>query len=149
MNKKLLLPLAVVVVLGLAWGGWTYLKNRGGVGEDATTPGGEDATAGSAECPVGGYWNAGGIEYKITGYENHSLGGSSQRLCCGTWENTGDNEKMKYCYGVGAGGYYIAWTSSAATGGQYVKSMESYTQGDKSCFKLYDAQEKVVTESCQ
>jgi hypothetical protein len=146
MNKKLLLPLAIVVVLGLAWGGWTYLKNRGGSGEDTTTPGGDGTTAGSAECPVGGYWNAGGVSYRITGYENHTLGGSSQRLCCGTWENTADNEKMRYCYGED---YYIAWTANAETGGEYKKSMESYKQGDQSCFKIYDTQEKVITESCQ
>ncbi|MDP1710457.1 MAG: hypothetical protein Q8L46_00735 [candidate division WWE3 bacterium] len=149
MSKKFLLPLAIIVALGLAWGGWTYLKNRGGSSEDTTTPGGEDTTSGTTECPVGGYWSAGGVNYRITGYENHSLGGSSQRLCCGTWDNIGDNEKMKYCYDVGAGDYYIAWTSNAETGGKYVKAMESYKQGEQSCFKLYDAQENVVTESCQ
>lgn len=149
MSKKLLLPLAIIVALGLVWGGWMYLKNRGGSDEDVDTSGEEDAASESAECPIGGYWRVGEIEYKITGYENHPLGGSSQRLCCSTWDNIGDNEKVKYCYDVGAGDYYITWTSNAETGGEYVKSMESYKQGAQSCFKLYDTQENVTAESCQ
>lgn len=147
MNQKLLLPLAIVVVLGLAWGGWTYLKNRGGAGEDAS-PGEEEAASETAECPAGGYWRAGGVEYKLTGYENHSLGGRSRRLCCGTWESTEDEQKMKYCYDD-AGDYHISWVSNAETGGKYVKAAESYKQGEQSCLKVYDAQENVVTEGCQ
>lgn len=146
MNKKLLLLIAAVFVLGLAWAGWKYFQNRGSNGEGTSTPGGDESTAGSTECPVGGYWNAGGVEYRITGHENHTLGGSSQRLCCGTWESTADNEKMKYCYSEDS---YVAWVANAETGGDYMKSMESYKQGDQSCFKLYDTSENVVAESCQ
>ncbi len=149
MNKKILVPLGIVVLLALIGGGWLYLRNRGGNDGSTTTPGGEDTTSVASECPVGGYWGAGEVNYTITGYETHSLGGSSQRLCCGSWENTADNEKMKYCYDAADGNYYIMWTSNAETGGQYVKSMESYKQGEQSCFKIYDSQENVTAESCQ
>jgi hypothetical protein len=149
MNKRLLILIAVVLVLGLVWTGWNFLKNRGGSGEDTTTPGGEEETSGSAECPTTGYWRAGGIEYRLTGYETHSLGGSSQRLCCGIWEDSEEDQKMKYCYDAGGGDSYIAWTANAETGGQYVKTMEGYKQGDQDCFKFYDTQGNVATEGCQ
>jgi len=149
MPKKLLLLVGAVLILGLAWGGWRYIRNRGQNGEGTAIPGGEESTVGSPECPIGGYWSAGGIEYRITGYESHTLGGSSRRLCCGTWEDTGEDQKMKYCYDVNAGDYHIAWVANTETGGKYAKSMESYQQGEQTCFRLFDAQERPVAESCQ
>ena len=149
-NKQLLILVLVLGGLALV-GGVVMLGKRQKGGEEATTPGEEETTPGATaeECAVGGYWRVGGVEYRITGVETQSLGGKSTKLCCAKWEDTASGQKMKYCYDPSASEDYIIWSARGETGGEYVKTMESYRQNDQTCTKTYDLKGNVAAEACQ
>jgi len=105
--------------------------------------------SGSPWCVVGSGYTLGGVSFKRTGIERHTLNGVSMDLCCGLGESARTGEKTKKCSSEkGDRDYSITWLATEKTGGEYVLWKEIYQQDGKMCIRLFDAQGKEERVTC-
>jgi hypothetical protein len=108
-----------------------------------------NAGSGSSWCVPGSGYDLGGVSFKRTGIETHTLNGVSIDLCCGNGESARTGEKTKKCSSEkGDRDYSITWLATKKTGGEYVLWKEIYQQDGKMCIRLFDDQGKEEKVTC-
>ena len=159
MDKKLLIPIGVLVVVGALAG--VYLATRGGgapeksspaVTEKVVTEKKEETTSRTETevgCVAGRTKTVLGREYTITGTETHTIQGKSFDLCC--WKVGEGKDEKKICadsatmpVGYDNG---IFWELDEGTGKVY-KATERYLKEGKRCQQLYNADGTLGPEHC-
>jgi len=155
MDKKLLIPIGVLVVAGAVAG--VYLTTREGKAPeeksfpDITEKKEETTSRTETEmgCVVGRTKTVLGREYTITGTETHTIQGKSFDLCC--WKVGEGKDEKKICadsatmpVGYDNG---IFWELDEGTGKVY-KATERYLKEGKRCQQLYNADGTLGPEHC-
>ncbi len=158
MNKNLLLPIGVLVIMVISAG--VYFTTRGSkvteekLKDTVTNQQAAETETGNKEtgvgCVAGTSKTVAGLKHTRTGMENHSIQGKSMDLCC--WEQETSVGKRKLCVDsnetpVGYT-YGIMWETPKSTG-KTNKTMERYQKDGKSCQQFYNADGTAGPESCQ
>lgn len=98
-------------------------------------------------CLEGLSWNFRGVEYKMTGWENHELVGKTRKLCCGLSKEYEDTT-YKVCV---VGEEYILWIKSPYTNNEFRKDTVGYQRNEQFCkvsYDYYQPGEKIESEDC-
>lgn len=133
-----------IIVIGLFLG----VKNK----PSETKPVEEKITKTETEeekqvCIEGLSWGFRGVDYKMTGWENHELGGKMKKLCCGLSKEY-DGTFYKVCV---LNEEYILWIKAPYTNNEFRKDTVGYRKGNQFCkvsYDYYQPGEKVQSEDC-
>lgn len=98
-------------------------------------------------CLEGLSWNFRGVEYKMTGWENHELAGKTRKLCCGISKEYEDTVYKVCVYGED----YILWIKAPYTDNEFRKDTVGYQKDERFCkisYDYYQPGEKIESEDC-
>lgn len=118
----------------------------GGGGSSGGTSGGGST---SGWCAVGTYVTTPEGTMRVTGIEKHTINGKSVNLCCTEIEGSDEEVgtvKIKTCYSKDNDyGLMFGYTEERGT---WVKTMETYPEGDNICMRMFDEEGNVMMEGC-
>ncbi|MGB7532535.1 MAG: hypothetical protein WA977_06100 [Halobacteriota archaeon] len=137
-----LLPLLGMTVIGA-------VLMAGCIGGPGEGPGGGTGGGLTGDwCAVGAYATTPQGSARVTGIEKHTINGISVDLCCGEIEISGEGgtRKSKSCHSKD-GDCGLVFNYNEETGA-WIKFMEVYPEGGKTCRKTFDEAGTVTMESC-
>jgi hypothetical protein len=94
-------------------------------------------------CAVGTYVTAPEGTMRVTGIEKHTINGKSVNLCCTEIEGSDEEVrtvKMKTCYSEDDD--YELMFGYIKERGTWVKTMETYLEGDNICIRIFNVMKK-------
>ncbi|MEO0097848.1 MAG: hypothetical protein ABIK78_07125 [candidate division WOR-3 bacterium] len=147
-TKNILIILAIIALIGVVFAFSFVKKEKAGKVELTEEKNREEQETKEKEvCIEGMSWGFRGVEYKITGWENHEIAGKVRKVCCGTSKEY-DGTFYKACAYKGE---YILWVKAPYTNNEFRKDTVGYRKNGQFCkvsYDYYQPGEKIESENC-
>lgn len=98
-------------------------------------------------CIEGLSWGFRGVDYKMTGWENHELQGKNRKFCCGISKDYNGTVYKACVYDE----EYILWVKSPQTNNEFRKETVGYRKDGQFCkvsYDYYNPGENIISEDC-